>query len=383
MKVTVVQHYGDFMLLESRWNALVDSLEHPAIYLTHTWMRLWWEHFHGQDSLYIFLVWEEGDLVGILPLRRMFFRRFKLLHVPGFSFLTNPNNPSSNIICSLQKLPKVVKAICDHLECCKATWDRIEMKNVPSDSGTVTPLVEGLAGAKSVAVVSPWQEKDGAYYLEIHGSFSDYFKSLSPSFRQNRRYIHNVMVRNAKVEFTVEKEYDPTSLRRLYDIEDTGWKHAKGKPLKTHGVYGSYFIDMAKQFANLGWLRICSLRYAGEIIAMVYGLVFRDTFYFIKLAVDYDNPATRRIGPGQVIQYYLLQHCFESGYRKSDFFGGCDPYEAHWTKMIDRRVRITIYNQKGLLQKAWFYFWESAAYYLRVLRIASRADQVSKQRFDL
>jgi CelD/BcsL family acetyltransferase involved in cellulose biosynthesis len=362
MNVTVVRNFHEFQSLENAWDALVDSLEHPSPYLTHAWFRVWWTNFQNDDSLHILLVREGNNLVGILPLRRTLYRRLKIFHLPGYFFLTNSNSPTSNIICTLEKLPVVVKAIRTFLENSAESWGKIVLGNVPTEYGTVAALSEGLSGPKTVTIISPWRERNGAYYIDITGSFAEYYSGLGAAFRKNRNYIHNVMARKGSVEFTVEKFYNPESLKLFYDIEDTGWKHATGKPLKRSKLIGKHFADMAETFAKLGWFRLCALRYAGIIIAMVYGLEFKGTFYFLKVAVDYNHPETRRLGPGQVIQYHLLRYCFDNGLKKSDFYGGCDPYEAHWTKKINQNVQINIFYRRSIASKLWFYFWESCFY---------------------
>jgi len=378
MKLTIVRQFSEFLSLEKSWDVLVDAMEQPSVFFTHAWIRIWWEHFHNDDSLYIILVWENDEIVGILPLRRSFSRRFRVFHWPAYFLLTSHHTLPANIICRLAQLPTVLEAIRIHFETDGEPWDRLIFKNVPADSGTVAALAEGLTSSKIGSFVSPWQERNGSYYIDVQGSFADYFSGLGAVFRKNRKYIHNVMARRGKIEFAVEQAYDPALLQRLYEIEDTGWKHVRGVPLRRHPVYGKYFMELAKMLSARGLFRLCSLRYAGEIIAMVYGMEFKGTFHFFKLAVDYNHPETRRVAPGQVIQYYLLQYCFENGYKKSDFLGGCEPYEAHWTKKINRKMQITIYYRRSAAERAWFIIRESTLYawHKATNRLAKNKDRL-------
>jgi CelD/BcsL family acetyltransferase involved in cellulose biosynthesis len=362
MNVTVVKDFSEFLLMEKSWGALANAMEQPSIFLTHAWIRIWWENFRNNDSLYILLVWEKDELVGILPLRRSFFRRFRVFHWPAYFLLTSHHTLPSNILCRLDLLAKVLEAIRVHLETDSEPWDKLVFKNVPTDSGTVDAIAEGFTSGKMRSVVSPWQERNGSYYIDMDRSFADYFSGLGAVFRKNRKYIHNVMARRGKIEFAVEHALDPASIQQFYEIEDTGWKHVSGAPLNRNPLYGKYFMDLAKMLAKKGMFRLCSLRYAGDIIAMVYGMEFKGTFHFLKLAVDYNHPETRRVAPGQVIQYYLLQYCFENGYIKSDFLGGCDHYESHWTKKINRKMQITICYRRTSAEKAWFIIRESTLY---------------------
>ncbi len=362
MKITVIKNFSEFLTLEKSWDALLDAMEQPSMFLTHAWIRIWWEHFHNQDSLYIVLVWENDELAGILPLRRTFFRRFKVFHWPGYVLLTSHHTLPSNLICRLDRLPKVLAAIRTHLEADGEPWDKLVFNNVPIDSGTVNAIAEGFTGGKLCSFVSPWQARNGSYYIDIDASFADYFSGLGAVFRKNRKYIHNVMARRGQIEFAVEQAFDPASLQRFYEIEDTGWKHVSGAALNRNSLYGKYFKELAKLLAERGLFRLCSLRYGGKIIAMVYGMEFKGTFHFIKLAVDYNHPETRQLAPGQVIQYYLLKYCFENGYRKSDFLGGCDKYESHWTKKINQKLQITVCYRRTAAQKAWFIIRESTLY---------------------
>ena len=53
------------------WDDLLGRSRDPEIFLTHTWMRTWWEVFGGEGERQplVLLVHDGSDLIGLLPLQ--------------------------------------------------------------------------------------------------------------------------------------------------------------------------------------------------------------------------------------------------------------------------------------------------------------------------
>src|SRR5437867_10191820 len=66
--VEVVSDYQAFLDLEPGWNNLLQGagIDHP--FLTHEWVRTWWQSFGSGKTLHIIAVQRRGKLVAIAPM---------------------------------------------------------------------------------------------------------------------------------------------------------------------------------------------------------------------------------------------------------------------------------------------------------------------------
>src|SRR3989442_3072916 len=70
LRVTEVSDFRSFLDLEPVWDSLVQraGICHP--FLTHTWVRTWWECFGGANELRILAVKEGDEIIALAPLMR-------------------------------------------------------------------------------------------------------------------------------------------------------------------------------------------------------------------------------------------------------------------------------------------------------------------------
>ena len=95
--VEVVSDLDGLLRLQPAWDELLEDadLDHP--FLSHEWVRTWWECFGAGRELQVLLVKDGGRLVGIAPLMRSRERMYGL-QVRRLGSLYNPHVPRSGFI---------------------------------------------------------------------------------------------------------------------------------------------------------------------------------------------------------------------------------------------------------------------------------------------
>ncbi|WP_224963349.1 GNAT family N-acetyltransferase [Geomonas subterranea] len=73
---------------------------------------------------------------------------------------------------------------------------------------------------------------------------------------------------------------------------------------------------------------ISCLTLDGKIIAVHFGYLYGDRFYYLMPAYD---PSYAKYSPGRVLTYFLLEHCYSRGVQVFDFALGAEPYKYEWT----------------------------------------------------
>ncbi|QWV92762.1 GNAT family N-acetyltransferase [Geomonas oryzisoli] len=176
-----------------------------------------------------------------------------------------------------------------------------------------------------------------APFVPLVGDFESYLESLR-QFRKNMRSdTLRQMKRMASLgvfEFRIVKpqqsddaaspgaadavEVFVTQKRRQF--EETGVAGALMRP-----GYDEFYQTEASENPHA---HISCLTLDGKIIAVHFGYLYGDRFYYLMPAYD---PGYAKYSPGRVLTYFLLQHCYSRGVQVFDFALGAEPYKYEWT----------------------------------------------------
>jgi CelD/BcsL family acetyltransferase involved in cellulose biosynthesis len=85
--------------------------------------------------------------------------------------------------------------------------------------------------------------------------------------------------------------------------------------------------DVAPELLARGCLRLFALRLGGSIIAMLYGMAWRDRLYCYLTGLD---PASRYYSPGVALLRAAIEYAIAEGIREVDFLRGAERYKYLW-----------------------------------------------------
>jgi hypothetical protein len=346
IKITVVEDAVALSMLAKKWDILLDSLEKPVPFLSHAWVTHWWANFNNGNALYIITVWKNDNLLGILPLQKTICMVLNVFRLRCLQSLVNGQCSLSDVIAHPDNLDCVLKKINEHFTKCSSVWDLIMMGYVPIKNDVVIKICNNLKETKIKLFVEPIGRSFESYYLDIKGSFQDYFSGLNKSFKDNRRNINNRLQRKGTMEFEVLKHFDPDAVQQFINLEGSGWKNEKGTSIRLSKEVNSFYREIAETFAGKGQFLLAILRLNGSPIASIYGLIFKNIFYFLKIGINDTDPEIKKLSPGQVILYHLIKYCFDEKIEQFDFCAACYFYESHWTKTVNQKKTIMIFNTK-------------------------------------
>lgn len=349
LKVKIIEDDAGLTLISRDWDQLVDSIENPSPFFTNAWVRHWWANFRNGNALYIVTVWDNNDLIGILSLQKTFCTVLKIFRLRSFQSLINGHCLLSDIIARPEDLDRVHYTIIEHFAKVSAAWDLIMLAYVPVKN--VDGLSSSLKETGYKVFIEPVGRFFESYYLDIKGGFNDYFDGLNRSFRDNRKNINNRLLRKGTKEFEVMKTYNADAIHQFIDLEDSGWKSEAGTSIKASNEVTDFYLQIAETFAEKGQFLLATLRVDGKPVASIYGLLFRNVFYFLRIGINTTDPEIVKLSPGQVILYHFIKYCFDEKIAQFDFVGACYPYESHWTKTVNRKNTIMIFNDKRVSVK--------------------------------
>lgn len=348
LQCTWIDDADEFNALAPEWDALVRraGVGHP--FLSHAWLRTWWEHFGADARLRVLVARAGGTLVGAAPMmlatRRMYGMRVRVLeamagdHTPRFEFLAG------------RAAVEVHAALWAAIRACDGEWDLVNVRQLPEGSATLTTVRacavrDGLRTGCWPGEVSP--------FVRFSGTWNRYFDSLGYNHRRNIGKSRRRLERRGHVALEVV-EGGAGLAAQVADgmrIEASAWKADAGTAMLSEPQRRRFYEQIAERFAGQGQLRLYFLRCGGRRIAFSYALVAGGVIYVLKAGYD---PRHAKYSPYNVLCALVLEEGFRSGLQGYDFLGGAEPWKREWTHCA--RTHDWLYVFSTRLASQWVYF---------------------------
>jgi CelD/BcsL family acetyltransferase involved in cellulose biosynthesis len=338
----VVTDVAAFNALEPEWNDLVGraGVGHP--FLTHAWLRTWWECFGASRSLCVIVVRAGDRLVAAAPMMwetawmcGMPVRRLRLLH--------NDHTPRAEIIVA-ERHEQACRAIWRVLRDLQNEWDVVLLAPLADDSPTRQCFVG--AAREDMERIGIWPSSQSPY-IRHAGSWDAYFKTLPGKFRQNVRNRVARLRRDGgepRLEILADASADPRALDDAVRLEASGWKHGAGTAIASDAAVRRFYTLLAERAAAGGWFRLLFLTVGGRRIATSYSFCYDRRLLFCKTGYD---PAFDTGSPFKVLTYLAGQYAFDAGLDEIDFLGDAEPWKLEWTSTVRAHEWLYIFSNRS------------------------------------
>jgi CelD/BcsL family acetyltransferase involved in cellulose biosynthesis len=321
----VVTDYATFVALEAEWNDAVARARVPHPFLRHEWMRTWWDNFGGSSRLHILIVRDVTGIMAIAPLTRETTRMYGV-PVTRLRLIQNDHTPRVDFIIA-GRPEESYQAIWDSLRGSGESWDVLQLSQLPRTSptmGTITRFAESEKLATGI-----WHSSDSPY-LELAGTWDEYFASLPAKFRSN---IRNRMSRLTKLgEPSLEVLRDRSAIEAGYAdalrLEASGWKQQEGTSICSDPAVQRFYAMLTERATEQGWLELLFLKVGDRRIATSYGSTYDGRLFLFKTGYD---PEYATCSPFKLLTYFAIQHAYAHGLRELDFLGDSEPWKLEWT----------------------------------------------------
>jgi len=131
------------------------------------------------------------------------------------------------------------------------------------------------------------------------------------------------------------RRYQETGIRNLFEDD----------------MYSIFYLNTAKELVQTGIVHVSGLFLDDTVIAVHWGLVYRDRFYY--LMTSFEGGSWRKYSPGRLLLEHLIEWCFDSGIKVFDFTVGDDSYKYNWAdkemKLYDYHEPVNLKGKKYIL----------------------------------
>jgi CelD/BcsL family acetyltransferase involved in cellulose biosynthesis len=324
------------------WDELVARARVTHPFVTHMWMQTWWDSFGADAELFILLVRDHDGPIAIAPLMRVKARIYGARH-RCLQFLANDHTPRCDFIVAARPA-EAYAAICKFLMSESADWDVLQLRDVPSESGTLQELTSHAA---QYGFLSGVRRAGDSPFLTTTIAWDEYMESLPP---KRRWFLRNRLKRLSKLGHvsleTVSGGADlPDALEDGYRLEAAAWKGKAGTAILCSPGIRRFYTSLAGRAAERGWLRLQFLKVDDRRVAFAYCLAYAQRMYLLKPGFD---PEYAAFSPGNLLCYLALQEVHASGFEAYDFLGYGDSWKRQWADQSISHSTVFLYAKRPL-----------------------------------
>lgn len=329
-------HPSAFEALSGEWNALSSRCATSNPFLTATWQKLWWSHWHENRHLRILALYlENGALCGIAPLcseHTAEERRLMLLGSPELcdylDFIVMPGFEEcffANLISHV--LAKPFRGV------------TLTLRSLQHHSPTLS-FFKKLHRAQDVPLEIALE--DTAPRLDLPPDFESYLRSLPVNDRHEIRRKKRRADREGTLSFVSID--DPSrimiKLPRFLDLfrSSGGTKQVFLTPQRER-----FFIALAEEFSRKGWLELGELSFNSSAIAYLLSFNYNGTLYLYNAV--YDNRYAR-LSPGIMAITLCLENAIGRGIKRFEFLRGNEAYKYRFGAR-DHHIYTLTYHHGG------------------------------------
>jgi CelD/BcsL family acetyltransferase involved in cellulose biosynthesis len=357
LSIEIVIKEDEFKALAQEWNALLEQSASNTLTLTHEWMTTWWEVFSEGRELYILLVKDGVELIGIAPMLKRTVQHYGVLPFRRIEFLASGEEEADEIcsdyldfILLRGRETEVLDFILRYIYEKDTDWDEILLTDLAGDSVNL-PFVKAFCENSGIRMQQVRQEI--AVFLPLTKSFAEIVGNLSSNFRRKIRQDWKAFKAYGG-EFRLINSLDnlEEGFAALVELHQARWL-SRGET----GVFSSKkFTRFHRLFARKAiandWLRLYVARKDGKPIAAIYNFVHNNKVHYYQSGFKHEDSGLH--SPGVLAQAYAIENAIEAGFNEFDFLKGKPgSYKFRWhpqtrslvqMRLSQSRTKEVLYN---------------------------------------
>lgn len=325
----VFRRFADAKVVRDEWDRLLECLGGDA-FASSDWCEVWWRHYGTGRQLEIHAVWEDDELIGVLPLVR---ERWwwgggcRTVRLVGCD--TNPG--SLSLAVRPDRLNVVFERVVESLTK-TGGWDLICFHRLAGYYDHAEAVAEGLFALPAVGAVRCFDEAGPHIVFDLPDTFEEWLAELTTKERSNVRRREKLLGRDH--QFAYASPQDETEINtlagKLAELHERRWK-SQGLPgsFTEWPAAEAFYRDCIRVQHQGGRLLLTSLIVDGEVIGGEYCVRHGRRLHWILSARDVGE-RFKLYSPGRLAFVDLVRRAIEMGVRQIDGLAG----DFHYKRLL-------------------------------------------------
>jgi CelD/BcsL family acetyltransferase involved in cellulose biosynthesis len=333
VNIELIDSPDRFAALQTEWNELLGASEAESPFLTWEWLNAWWTHLGESRRLAIVTVRDEERLTAIAPLcasrgRLPFLWRYEFMGT-GFA----GSDYLDAIVrrgCAQDALP----AIGEFMQRKNAALHLVRLPQNAALSRLAAPLGESGWSVRATT--------DGfCPFIRIAGhSWDSFLSTIGPAHRATtRRRLRSLeRIFTMCFEQITDDAMRQYALAKLFDFHRTRFG-TRGTAFHTPAMR-AFHLDATDRLQKAGVLRLFVLRLNDDVVGVMYGMSFKNRFYFYQHGYD---PKLQSHGIGRAVLDMSIRAAIDEGLDEFDLLYGGEAYKSAWTSDKRTLTRLELF----------------------------------------
>lgn len=300
--------------LRDDWLRLQEACPYASVFQTYQWHKCWWEHL-GSGSPELWVAYDSDRAVGIAPLVR---RVGQLLWMA-----TGPSD-RPGAVADAAYWPEFADGLLGRLR------GNVDLQQCLSDQ-PVAVAADQAGWHHALQEVCP--------YVPLPASWDNFTQRLGKKTRFNIGYAQRQMLKaDPEMQMTVaDTENLDEAMNALFELHTQRWRK-RGLP---GGFYNAklrgFHMEWARTALAEGWLRLHTLRFQGDIKAVLYVFHLGSRAYYYLGGFDLE---LSKYSMGTVLTGKAIELAISEGLEVFDFLRGGESYKYRWKPETAQHHRI-------------------------------------------
>ncbi len=182
-------------------------------------------------------------------------------------------------------------------------------------------------------------------WVDIAGSWADYWEGRGKNLRQNTRKAHNKLAaegRPARLDTVTDAAHVPAAIAQYGALETAGWKAEGGTAIHPDNDQGRFYTQMLQNFCAAGQGRVVRYWFGEQVVAMDLCIDNGPLVVILKTAYD---EAHKNLSPSTLMRHDEFKAWWDEGrYRRIEFYGKTLEWHTRWTVQERRLFHATAYR---------------------------------------
>jgi CelD/BcsL family acetyltransferase involved in cellulose biosynthesis len=334
--------FDEFRRHDRQWDELLRAGAHPTPFMTHAWLRLWWEHFGaGQEFVAVVVLrdtrWVAAAALALRPVRSLG-RRLRVAEVVG----TGPVPTRGMGLADKVDFPVRAGDLAALETLIEQIFTRVDAEVFDikgfDESSLSGPALSNNARPRYRVRRFP---RSCSPFLPLPASWDEVLRSRSGNFRKHLRKYRRGLEQRGTVEISrLEKTADADAwIADMIAVNEESWKAERGTNLLRHPRIRAFVTDLIPALARDELLDLWRLCVDGRAVA--YELCFDVGGRIFSYNGSYRREFAR-VSPGTVLTASVVEAACARGRREYDMLRGRESYKTRWSEELRSEVEVAI-----------------------------------------
>lgn len=336
------------------WDRAVMTMEFSNVFLTREWIECWWRWFGNGKELRLGVAWRGGQVLGIAPFYAGRLPVLRMLQVPAVRLIGAGQCVSPDFLGPIAgRGDEDVFADLVALNWGRIAREEREIVLLSDMLMTSSPTRSFLAALGRDREVRRQGEIIRCPYADLPRSYEAFLAGLGARQREGIRRRKRRVERVFRVALACVKE--PEAVDEAFDLVQMIYAESeRGRgEIACFGdaMYAGFHRDVAKRFAQRGWLRLFLLSLDDTPVAYLYGYLFGGRFWFYQTGY---LATCREYGPGALLMQFVIEWAIAEGVETFEFLRGEEAYKYHFASGERTTETVALFPPGAISSVMWF-----------------------------